>query len=379
MKIALLPRINVSYLGAESPNLSRNASQFLWVMTVIVILFVSIFKQELFPPQYFLDQSYILSIMGSIDGLVVHDSYASTTYFYQLLGIQNLYVLAAIESMILCISFYISLSKFTFCRFTEYLVISAVSIISAVYLTQYTKDFIVLLLVILFMFMARSRTGLIGWLALVVLYSYYFRFYWLLIGGYFVGLILLRHIRRKAVFITIGAITALLVLAFLFPVVMSVSMGSFRAMMNEGRVGTAAAVTAITPWISGNPVFEWLNTVITVGSLLIPWPVALLGGGLYLAIFVVFSTFFSMGIVSFWNNFQKPDPYVGNIFNLIVSMIFVQAIFVADYGMFLNHITPFAPLFFYIILYHRNRYEYFAKRVGRRSHESRHQLDSQLS
>ncbi|VCZ29368.1 hypothetical protein BANRA_01604 [Klebsiella pneumoniae] len=71
----------------------------------------------------------------------------------------------------------------------EYLVLIYCMLLSVVYMTLLSKDFIVLLIIFPFISFSRTNRGLLLWSFIALIYAYFFRTYWILIVSLFWGYI----------------------------------------------------------------------------------------------------------------------------------------------------------------------------------------------
>ncbi|HBR5252761.1 TPA: hypothetical protein L9Y26_005357, partial [Klebsiella pneumoniae] len=220
-----------------------------------------------------------------------------------------------------------------------------------------SKDFIVLLIILPFLYLSKKRTaGLICWTILAAFYAFYFRTYWFLFLGVFWGLYLVCGLINKTNKLFIICILALLFLAIVLQIALGVDVDNFRKIVNDVRLdqGNENANSMILPFIPGGGlIVGWLNVSLTWISFMLPFPL-ILSLSLY---YIVISLLVIMLYYKFWYalkiELQKNKKVRNNsciaLACLILSFTLTQSLFEPDYGSYVRHLAPFYPLFFYVI------------------------------
>lgn len=227
----------------------------------------------------------------------------------------------------------------------------------AIYLAQYSKEAIVMLIVFLFFGLSKTRRQQFVWIGIACLYAAYFRTYWILVLAMYVYYSLIFKISRRTVFVLFSIVVAFLLLAIAFQVVLGVDLAYYRYTVNDARMYDPNANTMIMPLLpTGNVVLEWLNAVIQFFLMFIPIPL-LTGNPLYLLFFVVTA---SIGIrlygaihISLRDKRLRKGERENRCLALLLAFVTIQSIFEPDYGSYIKHLTPMLPLILYVLCWHQ--------------------------
>ncbi len=332
-------------------------SLFVWIIIVLSFPVFSIFKEYLLPRYYFFDANTINLFMKRGSPLTHGDSYASTAAFYNFLHVsKDSIVFPVIASLIIIAVFFWVLKKakatnMTVLDFAMYLYCILLAI---VYMTLLSKDFIVFLFVIPFISLAqRGVKGLLLWSVLALLYAYYFRGYWIIVLCLFWGLYIFFPVLKKNWVLFLFIFISLFVLSIAFKVGMGIDLDNYRNMVNDVRLdsGDTNARSMIVSYIPGGGlIIGWLNAYVVWLFMMIPIPLVLALSPLYLII----SFFITMLFYKFWGAakvelIKNQNPVLKAVICLIISFTAVQSIFEPDYGSYVRHLSPFYPLFFYVL------------------------------
>lgn len=237
--------------------------------------------------------------------------------------------------------------------------------LSVVYLGTYSKDFLTSVLVLIVLATAGRRlAGEVSVLTAIFLYAAYFRSYWFLVlCGYLAFRLLLarspdRPTTRRIGFL-MGALVLCVALGSLLVIVsQGVSANYYREVVNADRDLSQNANTLIAPFLSiDGPVGGVLNNVITAVTLMVPIPLATIGGAYYL---VLALTIFIVWFL-FWRALTTLAPLgprqtpllVQRAAALSLSFVAAQSVFEPDYGSSLRHLTPLLPLMLYVMWWAR--------------------------
>jgi hypothetical protein len=223
--------------------------------------------------------------------------------------------------------------------------------LSAVYLAQYSKDSIALLLSGIVILTGRTRRG--GWCLVlaVIAYAVLFRTYWFgVLLLYFVYLTLLRHLTYvrallAGVFVGIGALAVAIQIQF------GQHVDVFRVTVNATQARATDVHSLISPVISGgSAIVSYLNSVITFFTLSVPVPLLTHGGIIYLlagavVIFVTVRVIDAARSLDSRASKDDADVLQGRRYlSLVLSFWTTQAVYVPDYGSSVKHLTPVLTL-----------------------------------
>lgn len=328
-----------------------------WITIFTALIFYSIAKKYILPNYFFFDESTLTQYMQWGAKFKNGDSYASTAAFFNLLGADNDSLTFTIISTLMIVAQYIyCLNKSNIKSFTlvEISLFVFLTFLSVTYMSILSKESIVALLLVPFMFLARyGLFGIIVWCALALLYAAYFRAYWFVMIPMFLGMYWIFRVANKPIFLILATPIALLFLSLAFSAFLGLDLDNFRTSVNEVRIdaGDSNARTMILPWIAGGgPIISWLNSCITWVTLMFPIPLFLLLSPYYLLIAGLISILFYKS----WGSFlkilaDKSKPDLAACSALIISFTAIQSIFEPDYGSYVKHLAPLYPIIFYVI------------------------------
>ncbi|EPV0762458.1 MULTISPECIES: hypothetical protein [Klebsiella] len=334
-------------------------SLFIWYMAIAFLLFLAVYKETVIPKYFFFDANTIADYIQYAKSLVPGDSFANTALFYKVLGVgRTSFVFSILAAIIIVFGFYIHVKNRTnTLSFIDIALLYFYMLLSVIYMTLLSKDFIVFLIILPFLYLTKKRTaGLICWTILAAFYAFYFRTYWFLFLGVFWGLYLVCGLINKTNKLFIICILALLFLAIVLQIALGVDVDNFRKIVNDVRLdqGNENANSMILPFIPGGGlIVGWLNVSLTWISFMLPFPL-ILSLSLY---YIVISLLVIMLYYKFWYalkiELQKNKKVRNNsciaLACLILSFTLTQSLFEPDYGSYVRHLAPFYPLFFYVI------------------------------
>lgn len=332
-------------------------SMLVWIAIFLVFPLFAVVKENVFPIYYFWDANTINSFMMSNSPLTVGDSYASTAFFYNLFDVsRDSVVFPLVSALIIIANYYYILMKSSAERITllEFLVYLYCMLLSVVYMTLLSKDFIVLLFILPFLPLAKKGVlGLLVWSLMALFYAVYFRTYWVLMLAMFWFFYFAIGFFRRPLTILLLGFLVLFGLAIVFKVAMGVDVDNFRTIVNDVRLDNANenARTMITSVIPGGGfVVSWLNVCLTWVFMMCPVPLLLSFSPFY----IIISFFIMLLWFKFWKSVKIEmtnggDKQLRAILALIISFTALQSVFEPDYGSYVRHLSPFYPLFFYAL------------------------------
>lgn len=331
---------------------------FFWL---VCCLFLAVLNQDVLPAKYFFDSGNISSRFSFVHGLTLNDSYNNTALFYELLLLSGSQHFTAFLTDAIFTTFVIkcfSMPEKMDWRAIHNIALCAFSaLVGSVYLAQYSKEAIVMLIVFLFFGLSKGRAQQLIWIAIVCFYSTYFRTYWFLVLMLYVYYAIVFKISRNIFMIFLSIIIAFLLLAIAFKAVLGVDLAYYRYAVNDARIYNTNANTLISPLLpTGNVALEWLNAVLQFFLMFFPFPL-LTGNPVYLMFFLVVA---SIGIRIFGilrsllnaNKLKVPSRESRSL-ALILAFVTIQSIFEPDYGSYIKHLTPMLPLILYIFCWHQ--------------------------
>ncbi|MCW2583225.1 MAG: hypothetical protein JWQ53_2015 [Klenkia sp.] len=239
-------------------------------------------------------------------------------------------------------------------------------LLTCVYLGQFSKDVWVLPVVVVVLLARPSWRGELGLVLAAAAYAATLRNYWFLVIAVYLALRVTagRSGRRRWVLAVVAG--TVVGATIVMPAVLGADLQSIRGDINDsrGEVGDVASIIT-SPQIGGGPAVDAVENVLTVGELVAPVPLALLGSPVYLA--------FAVGIGLIWAavasaTFVGPrrllagvppprDPVTTTALRaalLLIAYLTVLSFFEPDYGSYVRHLTPVLPLVLALALTRRS-------------------------
>lgn len=340
--------------------LNKNTSFLFWSLCVVFFLFISLIKQYIFPSYFFSDAITIATYLDTAESFKFSDSYANTALIYSFFGItRGSIIFSILSSTFIFFIFLLSVRKNgAKISFVDLILFGFFCAIANVYMTILSKDFIVFVIVSIFILLDRFRRfSFFMWLVLCVFYGVFFRGYWLLFVIEFLCLYVLYKRTRSLFIFTFGVFISIFVLCASFELVLGFSADHYRLTVNELRISDdiQATQTMILPLISGNGIFiSFLNISYIFLTFIFPIPLILLISPYYLFVSIMIITLMVRSFRIYFfemknKNSNSNRNRIGMYGSLFLSFMIIQALFEPDYGSFLRHLIPFIPLVFYIL------------------------------
>ncbi len=270
---------------------------------------------------------------------------------YRWMGLAELPTLAAligVASYLLVLTAAISHTRLATAEWVDWAIIISCVALAAIYHGAYTKDLLTVGAVLALI--ANRGRGLLAELvpvAAMLLYAQSFRTYWFLVAGLYLVLRLALRARRGWT-ATLGVILVLYAgLSVVFPLIVGVDLDHYRLTVNEHR-STESVNTLIVQFLPGTgPVSGFVNSVLTFASFIVPIPLMLRGGAIYLVVALVLLALWG-SLVTVIRSARLRAPrgapvltaFQNRLFAAILAFLIVQSIFEPDYGSFLRHLTP---------------------------------------
>lgn len=315
----------------------------LLALSLLLVIIVAFTKEYIFPVKYFGDVNSVEDLINNPTKDTGDKSFMNTALVFRILRMDRYILTPLITVIIYCIGIKTIFKRYEIkeVSFTNYLIITAYSAIAMVYLATYSKDlFLYSFVIIPFIFL--ERKSIIIWSILVLIFAYFFRTYWILVIGVFwvLKLFFIKSHFRLIVFIVGFFFT----MAFLFDLLLGISLNSFRDAANIIRTEDDAQTMIISYIVGESFIMQGLNGIITFLFLVVPIPLFLFLRPFYVVMFFLIAFIFYYFFIFLFKNLK--NKHFHNIYSLIISMLLVQSLFEPDFGSFLRHLSPFYPLLF---------------------------------
>lgn len=325
---------------------------------VLILFFVLIgsffvfFRESLLPDKYSFDSSiYEYESTKTYEGgFVLFDSKENTNRLYSYLGVNG--SLDSTESgsifLFFILLFFFPLLKFKHSVITFFFV-GLWYLLNCIYMIQYTKEHLALIVTsIMFAVFVSGWRYFTFYIVVAVLYSIYFRVYWVIFAGaafYFYCVFNYFNFRRISWFFVIFGI---IFMTLFLSISLDGNLSMIRYRMNEDRLGTGVANSAILPLIEGGGyVVDIINATYSYISLVFPFSLVMQGSILYFGFAIFQLSFIWLFIKSCYRNQDKTSKVA---LSFLVAFIFSQALFVPDYGAYLRHYMVVVPILLFVFV-----------------------------
>lgn len=345
----MIPRRDIDPSPADRGRTGRQLDAVKYWMILVPLVAGAIIAWQahrVLPMKFFLDESIITRFVSGelvVDGF---SSYGTTGWLYRVTGLGSIPDLFPVLSYAV---FAVTVFAAITWRGIPAMSIPALALaagsllLGSVYLSQYSKEFFVLPLVLMLL-RARSSIGWeVAWIAAAVLYAVFVRQYWFLVVALYLGFrILMPRMHR------IWMVVATIMIGF--GVMIVVFQLAFGAPLTFYRTDINIALdfdrsTQIDDVITGSSFLaQWANAAAIMFLLAFPIPllvsgnaVQLLAGG-FIAVCWAFLAVRARHAIG-----QRGPALIPLAF--LLSFLMVQTAFEPDFGSYLRHITPQLALF----------------------------------
>ncbi len=327
---------------------STAARHFILTVSLVGGIFVAVFGRDLLPATYFNDEQYIRQLL---DRTAPSDqgSFSFTASTYATLRLAGSPLLASLASFgLFLLLVFRALGWSELCRagLPVFLTVCGSVLLGSVYLAQYSKEFLVIGLSILFIETRRHWALEAVWLACALLYGYFVRDYWYLVVVLYIAFRLTTWRTRGPMPLIAGVVAAYLTLTVAFEQFIGVSLVHFRTSVQLHLDSTTMIHDPIT---SSNYLMQSANAILVLVMLIVPYPL-LMSLQVLQTILGAYLTLFSFALLrplrSILRRSRSALVHGGGVkpLCLIASFLVVQSIFEPDYGSYIKHLLPMIPI-----------------------------------
>lgn len=319
-----------------------------WLPGSLVIGYTLLGRPGL-PDKYKIDSDYIANVAGQ--DIESQGAFDLVGRLYRLLGLESDQTLAALATIfVFYLVFGYVFLKFAPMRLSVLQVILVVfaHFFGAVFMAQMTKE-ILMLIVPISAFIPILKKIPMAWKILVVsiVIGLFFRNYWLLTAFFYIVFSALFRIPSHYFKLNrlIALVSVYLVISNVYEIYFGIQLQDIRTGLNQFRIGSENAVTQISYVLDGsNPTISSFNMAVTLFFLIVPLPL-LLQGPIYWIFAAAIFTFWFAVFRAIWKNVgSNYDLIWSQSTRLLVAFLATQSIFEPDYGSYLRHLAPLAPL-----------------------------------
>lgn len=325
-------------------------------------LLIVTYRSELLPAKFSYDGDKLAGLALQRRPGVEDQSYENVAWLYRVAGIADNPLLAGLVGfgfmVLVVVAIRLRAGTLPAPSWRSAFLAGLCLVLGAVYLGYFTKDLLVLAVVLPVVLLRRQRYAEPLILAVMVAYGLVFRDYWLLVAVCYAALRVVTFWRLRLVVLLGGCACLLVALAIYLEYVADVPSDYYRWSVNEARQQSLDASSMIRPPFDiDGPLHGPLDLLGTFAFLAIPIPLALKASAYYISlaamISVVWLTFFSTLRRPCWDVDRRTSSAVDVAFLrcicLVSAFLVVQSLFEPDYGSALRHLTPLLPAMLYAV------------------------------
>ena len=358
--------------------LKQKNSLFLFLIYLCGIIIASV-NTHILPEKYFIDATRIQEIIESFGdesfstiSSYFFSSYRNTAAFFALLGLNE----NANPWLIRVVCYSLAFIPLVIAQRTArvhwdwrpYSILAVWNVILAIYLGQYSKEVIPILLIGMILFLSgKGRLGILPVIIIVASYALFFRIYWFLALAYFLSLFFIWKVSARPGCKILFFILALIGIFYANYLFTGQYLSDARFNLNISRGGSLDpdAVTLIDNIVVNSSILSDLtNTIIAWIMLLFPF--YLFGtAGLH---HIVFAFWEMVNVIVFARIVQAlaqssksgrenkaqslrwSDPRARTAIFWCIAFSLTQASFEPDFGSFVRHQIVLLPMYFFALL-----------------------------
>lgn len=326
--------------------------QLIVIVTILVSFLIAAFGRDFLPSTFYNDDALIQRFMDSSTPLD-EGSFWLTATFYNVVGLNDQETLVAILAVTCFAGTVFIVNPWRYISTAPVLQVAifcSAILLSAIYLGQYTKELMVVLLIAaLFIFPVGKKFELL-WLTLAVAYAYFVRDYWYLVLVLYLGARLLLRRRRSVLFLVSSCMLAVTMIGLLFYYLLDLPLNFYRISVQDYL---DAATLLVDPLLAESLGGQLLNGYLILFTLWLPWPLFAVGGLIYAGVAIYIAVIWIYLFASVRPRHQSRrlvwSRRVRQSLSLLLAFVVVQSIFEPDYGSYIKHLVPLLPLLLYVL------------------------------
>lgn len=329
---------------------------FIVQFTVIALVGISIpfslVMARFLPERFLLDGEFIKQIIDNPSLELQNSSFHIIANIYRFAGLGDAPPIAALVAVILVAVAIFSAVKFEDLGrlgFVGLTTLGLTLVFGVVYMSQYTKEILTLILAIVVLRAGRSRV----WEVFIVLvclgYGLAVRPYWLLTAAMFVGFLFLLRRTKNLILMFAAVLIVYLALEPIFQAVLGAGLEGQRVWVNDGRSGADVGSLIVSPIPEATGPLAAVSAGLMLLGLLVP-AALFLSGSPYLVFSAALVSFLWIVVLHAVVKGRVRDDGTGEgrrrlrAAAMLFALVTVQALFEPDYGSYIKHLTPLLPL-----------------------------------
>lgn len=341
-------------------------AQFLAIAFAGVACTLSLVARRFLPERFLLDDYHIkLAIESPMAGEEKSQSFRNIAAVYRVLGLgydpamDALLTLVVFTLAVLAAARWAEIARF---GVVGVIVLAICFLCAVVYLAQYSKESIPILLVLLLMTTPRHFGAELCFVAAAVGYGALFRPYWFFVAAFYIIWRILLTKTRNPLWMVAAAAVLYWLLELTFRNVLGQGLTAFREAVNDSREGLPVASLIVDPLgtdmssMVPSALLLLLGLIVPVQLFLSGSPFHILSGAMIALLWITALTGIlrakrgpcagaEQGIPARTKMASNRSLRATRAAALLLAVVLVQAIFEPDFGSYLKHLTPLLPLF----------------------------------
>lgn len=319
-----------------------------WLIIVPLLAGVIVAWQahKMLPKKFFLDESIIVRFIG---GELVADgfsSYGTTGWLYRVTGLGSIPAFFPVVSyVVFAVTVFAAINWRDIPRMSiPALALTAGSLLlGSVYLSQYSKEFFVLPLVLILLLARRSVGWELVWIASAVLYAVLVRQYWLLVVALYLAFRFLIPRMRWTWMVPGTILIGFAVMIVVFQLFLDAPLTFYRTDINIALDFDRS--TQIDDVLTGSSFLaQWANAAVIMFLLAFPMPLLASGSAVQMLAGGFIAVCWALLAVRARFVIGRRGPGLIPL-AFLLSFLMVQTAFEPDFGSYVRHITPQLALF----------------------------------
>lgn len=232
---------------------------------------------------------------------------------------------------------------------------SGILVLFIPFMSWYSKESLAAATVAAFLVISRKTDRAVLAAAPLVVYGLAVRDYWVLIAAAYVAVLIVERYRRPALWrLLLTLVGGLLVTTVGYRLAIGGDLQGIRVAINQYRDPATTESMIVAPVAATSLLTDWAGTVGSLGILLAPVPLVLLGSVYHLASAGLISAIWLTAWVGFTqrgkveavaprSSAARSRAHAMRAFYLLAAYVSIQAIFEPDYGSYLRHLVVVLP------------------------------------
>jgi hypothetical protein len=219
--------------------------------------------------------------------------------------------------------------------------------LAGIYLTAYSKDFFVIPLVLLFIYLGQGIKWEILWLGVALAYAYQLRANWFLVAGLYVYMRFALKLARRRLHLVGLLILLIVLLSAAFQFALGVPLHSHRYDVVES-LGADINTRIVDPFPMRGFGGDVINGIYSMVIFLFPAVLIIMGNPIYILAGGFIGVSWVITFRKLGKGLREHDSQTvmyWRVIALLLASTVVQSLYAPDWGAYLRHMAPLIPLF----------------------------------